>query len=93
MENAAVKVVAEKKIPMDDVFKTSLSGVTYFNPLNPNYENKIAMKHTASGSNLNGSAPHKKRSSRRKRSIKLIQLNNKSARCTNPNVEIQRNIL
>ena len=63
-----------------DVFKTSISGVTYFNPLNPLYESNMSMKHT-SQPGLNKISRLEENVRRRKKSIKMIELNNKNARC------------
>ena len=67
---------------ISDAFKLSLSGVTYFNPLNPDYENKMPMKEKP-GSDLNDATSQEKRSrNKRRQSMKMIQLNNENARCT-----------
>ena len=68
-----VKAVTEEA----DVFKTSISGVTYFNPLNPMYENNMSLKQKR----LNKISHLDEHVCRRKQSIKMIELNNKNARC------------
>ena len=67
---------------ISDAFKLSLSGVTYFNPLNPDYENKMPMKEKP-GSDLNDATSQEKRSrNKRRQSMKMIHRNNENARCT-----------
>ena len=51
---------------ISDAFKLSLSGVTYFNPLNPDYENKMPMKEKP-GSDLNDATSQEKRSRNKRR--------------------------
>ena len=67
---------------ISDAFKLSLSGVTYFNPLNPDYENKMPMKEKP-GSDLNDAASQEKCSrNKRRQSMKMIHRNNENARWT-----------
>jgi hypothetical protein len=67
---------------ISDALKLSLSGVTYFNPLNPDYEHKMPMKEKP-GSDLNNSTSKKERSRHKRRhSMEMIKLNNENVRCT-----------
>eukprot|EP00943_MAST-04B_sp_MAST-4B-sp1_P001256 g1256.t1 len=69
MEKEVANAVGKPDNDISDAFKTSISGVTYFNPLHPNHGKKMSMKQTG-GTDLSVSTSLEKL---RRQSVKMIE--------------------